>query len=105
MTKKESTALPRGSKAANADAKSKTAPQASKAALIYVGASLPGMKSNTVITGKLPKVLDEPFVRELVIPTEDFALFTKKKNVSESREAFCYRKSVEYAKRLHDREG
>lgn len=67
---------------------------------IYVGASLPGIKSNTTIKGKIPEILDVPFVRELVIPLNKFTDFIKKKAVTDSREAFCYRKSAEYAKTL-----
>ena len=67
--------------------------------LIYVGADLQGMKANTVFTGKAPKVLDVDFVRELVIPVDKLTEFLKKKAVTTSREAFCWRKS-EYARTL-----
>ncbi len=67
---------------------------------IYVGASLPGINTNTVFTGEIQKILDVPFVRELVIPVDKFTEFIKKKSVAESREAFCWRKSAEYAKTL-----
>lgn len=67
---------------------------------IYVGVSLPGIKSNTVITGKIPEILNVPFIRELVIPIERFTDFLKNKANTESRAAFCYRKSAEYAKTL-----
>lgn len=67
---------------------------------MYVGASLPGIKSNTTIKGKIPEILDVPFVRELVIPLDKLTDFIKKKAVTNSREAFCYRKSAEYAKTL-----
>lgn len=67
---------------------------------IYVGASVPGIKSHTVFTGDIPKVLDIPFVRELCIDVDKLTVFLKKKAVTSSREAFCYRKSVELAKEL-----
>lgn len=68
-----------------------------KGTMIYVGASLPGIKSNTALTGTVPAKLNVPFIRELVIPIEDFTGFLKKKAQAGSREDFCYRKSVEYA--------
>lgn len=71
-----------------------------KTAHIYVGVSLPGIPANTTITGKIPAKLDVPFVRELVIPIDELPEFIKKKSVTNSREAFCYRKSAEYAKEL-----
>jgi hypothetical protein len=67
---------------------------------IYAGVSLPGIKANTVITGAIPEVLNVPFVKDLVIPVEEYTNFLKKKAVTNSREAFCYRKSAEYAKTL-----
>ena len=70
--------------------------------MIYAGVSLPGVPEGTVFTGPTPKVLDEPFVKELVIPLEKYPDFLKKKGVTTSREAFCYRKSAEYLKRLRE---
>ena len=81
-------------------ADARTAENISTRSLIYVGADLPGIKANTVFTGELPKILDVPFVRELVIPVDGITEFLKKKAVTESRAAFCYRKSVEYAESL-----
>ena len=68
---------------------------------IYVGASVPGLKTSTVFEGEeIPKVIDVDFVRDLCIDVEKIGEFYKKKAVTDSREAFCYRKSVEYAKSL-----
>lgn len=85
---------------AKAETKSAAAENQTAASYIYVGVSLPGIPANTTITGNIPTKLDVPFVRELVIPTEALSEFIKKKSVTNSREAFCYRKSVEYAKEL-----
>lgn len=68
---------------------------------IYVGATLPGVPENTVFSGKTPDILNVPFVCELVIPIDKLTEFIKKKSVTTSREAFCYRKSAEYAKKLN----
>lgn len=70
--------------------------------VIYVGASLPGIKSNTVIKGKIPEKLNVPFVKDLVIPINEFTAFLKKRAQTNSREAYCYKKSVEYAKTLSE---
>ena len=68
---------------------------------IYVGASVPGFKTSTVFEGEdIPAVLDVDFVRDLCIDIEKLGEFYKKKAVTDSREAFCYRKSAEYAKSL-----
>lgn len=68
---------------------------------VYLGVSLPGYKTSTVFEGeKIPKVLDVPFVRELCIDLDKVGEFYKKKAVTNSREAFCYRKSAEYAKEI-----
>lgn len=78
-----------------------TAPMVRKR--IYVGASVPGFKTSTVFEGEeIPKVLDVDFVRDLCIDVEKIGEFYKKKAVTDSREAFCYRKSVEYAKSLKE---
>lgn len=66
---------------------------------IYVGASVPGFKTSTVFEGEeIPDILNVDFVRDLCIDVEKIGEFYKKKAVTDSREAFCYRKSVEYAK-------
>lgn len=78
----------------------KEAPAAEKSQRMYVGASVPGMKKNTVFTGEIPEILDVPFVRELCVDIENVNNFHKKMAVTSSREAFCYRKSVEYAQTL-----
>lgn len=67
---------------------------------MYVGAALPGIPSNTIFKGTTPEKLNVPFVRELIIPVEDYPKFLQKKGVTTSREAFCYRKSAEYAAEL-----
>jgi len=68
---------------------------------IYVGASVPGYKTSTVFEGEeIPDVLNVDFVRDLCIDVSKVGEFYKKKAVTDSREAFCYRKSVEYAKSL-----
>ncbi len=104
MAKKEPAILSERETNKNESVGAKNEHRASRDTRMYVGASLPGIKSNTVISGALPKVLDEPFVRELVIPPNEFAQFLKKKSMAESREAFCYRKSVEYADKLYSKE-
>ena len=68
--------------------------------MIYAGASVPGMKANTVFTGKIPEILDVPFVRDLCIPIDDYTEFLKRKAVTGSYEAVCYRQSVKYASEL-----
>lgn len=67
---------------------------------MYVGASLPGIPSNTIFKGTIPEKLKVPFVKELIIPVENYPSFLQKKGVTTSREAFCYRKSAEYAAEL-----
>lgn len=68
---------------------------------IYVGASVPGFKTSTVFEGEeIPEALDVDFVRDLCIDIHKIGEFYKKKAVTNSREAFCYRKSLEYANRL-----
>lgn len=68
---------------------------------IYVGASVPGYKTSTVFEGEeIPEILNVDFVCELCIDISEISNFYKKKAVTDSREAFCYRKSVEYAKSL-----
>lgn len=69
-------------------------------ARMYVGASLPGIEKNTVFEGTTPPKLNVPFVCELVIPVENYPSFIQKKGVTSSREAFCYRESAKYAKKL-----
>ncbi|MGN0108146.1 MAG: hypothetical protein ACI4A5_10690 [Hominilimicola sp.] len=70
---------------------------------IYVGASVPGYKTSTVFEGEeIPDVLNVDFVRDLCIDVKKIGEFYKKKAVTDSREAFCYRKSVEYAKSLKE---
>lgn len=105
-TKKAATAAAKTKAAAAPETETKTetkgaAAENHKATHIYVGVSLPGIPANTTLTGKIPTKLDVPFVRELVIPIDEFPNFIKKKSVTNSREAFCYRKSAEYAKELN----
>lgn len=76
----------------------KPAPQTEAARkLIYVGASVPGMRANTVFEGSIPEVLDVPFVRDCCIELSQFGKWTRDKLDPKSRAAFCYSKSVEYA--------
>ena len=71
--------------------------------LIYVGASVPGMRMHTVFTGGIPKALDVPFVRECCIRLEDFGKWTRDKLEPTSRASFCFNKSVELAGRLNNK--
>ena len=67
---------------------------------IYIGVSVPGMKSGTVFTGKIPKVIDVDFVRELCVPIEKLSETLKKKAVTGSRVAYCYQQSAKLAQQL-----
>lgn len=49
----------------NEAAESQDKPEQKDGQKIYIGVSVPGMKSGTVFTGKIPKVIDVDFVREL----------------------------------------
>ena len=62
--------------------------------------SVPGMKSGTVFTGKIPKVIDVDFVRELCVPIEKLSETLKKKAVTGSRVAYCYQQSAKLAQQL-----
>ncbi|MDO5397470.1 MAG: hypothetical protein Q4G33_06030 [bacterium] len=73
--------------------------------VIYAGASLPGARCSTVFKGELPEILHREYISELCIPVEEFSEFLKKKNVTSSREALCYRKSVQLAAELARQEG
>lgn len=75
-------------------------PAASEERRIYVGASLPGAKANTVFAGEIPKILKQPFICELVVPLDKLTETKKNIAVTSSREAFCYRKSVAIAAEL-----
>lgn len=68
--------------------------------LVYIGADLPGLKSNTTLTSGIPTQYNKDFIRELFVPVEKFAEAIKRKNVTTSRIAYCYRKSAEYANNL-----
>ena len=59
-----------------------------------------GMKSGTVFTGKIPKVIDVDFVRELCVPIEKLSETMKKKAVTGSRVAYCYQQSAKLAQQL-----
>ena len=67
---------------------------------IYIGVSVPGMKSGTVFTGKIPKVIDVDFVRELCVPINKLSETLKKKAVTGSRVAYCYQQSAKLAQQL-----
>lgn len=77
--------------------KPETIKSSSDKSQIYTGASLPGIKSHTVFKGKIPGVIDKPFIKELVIPLEKLSDFERKVKIKGSREEFCYKKSVELA--------
>lgn len=67
---------------------------------VYIGADLPGVKSGTVFSGDVPEKLNRPFINELVVPLAELTNALKKKSITESRLAYCYRKSVMYAREL-----
>lgn len=67
---------------------------------IYTGATVPGMKQNTVFTGNIPTVLDVPFVRELCMSLKDYGRYVKDRRNPQSRATFCYKKSVELAAKI-----
>ena len=67
---------------------------------IYIGVSVPGMKSGTVFTGEIPKVIDVDFVRELCVPIDKLSETLKKKAVTGSRVAYCYQQSAKLAQQL-----
>ena len=68
--------------------------------LIYAGASVPGMRANTVFEGNIPSVLNVPFVRDCCIEPSQYGKWIKDKLNPKSHAAFCYKKSVEYAGEL-----
>ncbi len=67
---------------------------------IYVGATVPGMKQNTVFVGDIPDILNVPFVRELCMEISQYGKFINDLKDKSSRAAFCYNKSVELAESL-----
>lgn len=67
---------------------------------IYTGATVPGMKQNTVFTGSIPAVIDVPFVRELCMELKDYGRYVKDRRDPQSRATFCYKKSVELAAKI-----
>lgn len=67
---------------------------------IYTGATIPGMKQNTVFTGNTPTMLDVPFVRELCMDLKDYGKYVKDRHDPQSRATFCYKKSVELAEKI-----
>lgn len=69
-------------------------------AMIYAGATLPGIPSGTVFTGKIPEKLNAPFICELVVPLSEYTTVVKRKTDPTTRAAFCYRKSAELAAEL-----
>lgn len=68
--------------------------------LIYVGASVPELKQNTVFIGEIPEILNVPFVKELCIRVSEYGRFIRNVKDKNSREAFCYGKSAELAESL-----
>lgn len=77
-----------------------TEPNKSVEKRIYTGATVPGMKQNTVFTGGIPTVLDVPFVRELCMELKDYSKYVKDRRDPQSRATFCYKKSVELAAKI-----
>ncbi len=67
---------------------------------VYIGADLPGVKSGTVFSGGIPEKLNRPYINELVVPLSELTTALKKKSITESHIAYCYRKSAEYAREL-----
>ena len=82
----------------NKVAESQGKPEQKDGQKIYIGVSVPGMKSGTVFTGKIPKVIDVDFVRELCVPIEK--LSETLKAVTGSRVAYCYQQSAKLAQQL-----
>ena len=78
----------------NEAAESQDKPEQKDGQKIYIGVSVPGMKSGTVFTGKIPKVIDVDFVRELCVPINKLSETLKKKAVTGSRVAYCYQQSA-----------
>ena len=85
---------------ANEAAESQDKPEQKDGQKIYIGVSVPGMKSGTVFTGKIPKVIDVDFVRELCVPINKLSETLKKKAVTGSRVAYCYQQSAKLAQQL-----
>ena len=81
-------------------AESQGKPEQKDGQKIYIGVSVPGMKSGTVFTGKIPKVIDVDFVRELCVPINKLSETLKKKAVTGSRVAYCYQQSAKLAQQL-----
>lgn len=67
---------------------------------IYAGATVPGMRQNTVFIGEMPAVINVPFVRELCMGIADYPNYVREKRNPQSRAAFCYKKSVELAAQI-----
>lgn len=84
----------------NEAAESQDKPEQKDGQKIYIGVSVPGMKSGTVFTGKIPKVIDVDFVRELCVPINKLSETLKKKAVTGSRVAYCYQQSAKLAQQL-----
>ena len=82
----------------NEAAESQDKPEQKDGQKIYIGVS--GMKSGTVFTGKIPKVIDVDFVRELCVPINKLSETLKKKAVTGSRVAYCYQQSAKLAQQL-----
>ena len=73
----------------NKVAESQGKPEQKDGQKIYIGVSVPGMKSGTV-----------DFVRELCVPIEKLSETLKKKAVTGSRVAYCYQQSAKLAQQL-----
>lgn len=69
-------------------------------ARMYVGASLPGLATYTVIIGKLTNAYENETVRRLMIPVSGMKEFVKKVKIEGSYENILYNKSVELEREM-----
>lgn len=69
---------------------------------IYVGASIPGLPSNTVIIGEEPKILDNKMLKQLFINVDELPAFMKAKRIEGTKENLTYKKSLEIAKEMRE---
>ena len=81
----------------NEAAESQDKPEQKDGQKIYIGVSVPGMKSGTVFTGKIPKVIDVDFVRELCVPINKLSETLKKKAVRTITKAHVKRRKLNLA--------
>ena len=80
-----------------------TAEAAPAASMVYVGATVPGMRSGTVFIGEAPEVIrSEPFA-QCVIPLTELTAWTRRKAVTSSKQAQLYRHTAKAAAELYAR--